>query len=163
MNNIGNIIGFIGSICSIVGFPIALIQIWKIKSTTKSMKDSIYNFLSLEKIFTLNKIFDTVTTQRNSLVIIQNKITKKGVSIENINTDCEVIIKEVNTCIYNLPSEFNDIEKQLCNSIKSLELYLQNHKSEMIYDACDYLYMAINSLKKVKEGNREVEIATIAK
>lgn len=163
MNNICNIIGLIGSICSIIGFPIALIQIWKIKSTTKSMKESIYNFLSLERIYTLNKIFDTVTIQRNSLVNIQSKSSKKGVSIENINTECEVIIKEINTCIYNLPSEFNDIEKQLCDSIEYLEIYLQKHEIVNIHDAYDALYIAINSLKKVKEGTREIEIETITR
>ncbi|WP_236896761.1 hypothetical protein [Clostridium beijerinckii] len=110
---------------SIIGFPIALIQIWKIKSTTEAMKISIHDFLNLEKIFTLNKIFDTVTIQRNNLINIHNKSTKKGVKIETINIDCEVVIKEINTCIYNLPSEFNEIEKQLCISINYLEKFLQ--------------------------------------
>lgn len=163
MNNIWVIISNLASICSIIGLPIALFQIWKIGSTTKVMQQAICDFLSLEKIATLNKIFDTVTQQRNLLVSTYNNTTKKGVTLDRIKRDCENSIKEINTCVNNLPAEFSDIETLLVESAKCLNEYLGSGNSTKIRDCDDYLRGTISELKKIKEINRKFEIQAVSK
>ena len=87
MNEFWKVVGNISAICRIIGLPIALYQIWKIRSTTKAMEQAIYNFISLERIATLNKIFDTIGVQRNILVSAYNNTTKKGISPNKITQD----------------------------------------------------------------------------
>lgn len=158
-----DVVSNVASICGIIGLPIAVRQIYKIKSTTKAMKDAIHDFLSLEKISTLNKIFDVVTIQRNKLITIEGKSTKQGYSVKNARKECGNSIQEINTCIYNLQSELDDIEKQLCNSVLYLNRFLESEQYVEIKNASECLYKAIANMKKVKEGNIEFEIKALAK
>lgn len=163
MNEFWRVVGNVSAICSIIGLPIALFQIWKIRSTTKAMEQAIHNFLSLEKIATLNKIFDTLTIQRNLLVSTYNNTTKKGMNSNKIKQECENIIKEINTCIDNLPGEFSKIESLLVGSTKCLSEYIESSNALKIRECGDFLYGAISGLKKIKEKNREFEIETVSK
>ncbi len=163
MNEFWKVVGNISAICSIIGLPIALYQIWKIRSTTKAMEQAIYNFISLERIATLNKIFDTIGVQRNILVSAYNNTTKKGISPNKIKQDCENVIKEINTCIDNLPREFVEVESLLLKGTKCLSEYIQTNDAKKIRECGDFLYGAISGLKKIKEKNREFEIDTVSK
>ena len=163
MDEFWNVVGNFSAICSIIGLPIALIQIWKMHSTTKAMEQAINNFLSLEKIATMNKIFNTIATQKNLLVSVYNNTTKKGISSDKINEECKNIIIEINTCIDNLPGEYVDVESLLVKGTECLIEYIRTNDAQKIRECENFLYGAISGLKKIKEKNREFEVNTVSK
>lgn len=163
MSEFWKVVSNVSAICSIIGLPIAIFQIWKVQSTTKAMEQAIHTFLSLETVATLNKIFDTITTQKNILVSVYNNANKIGINLSKIKQDCENVIIEINICIYNLPGEYKIIEDLLVESTKCLNVYIDTDNAMKIRESGDCLYGAISELKKIKEKNRKFEIHTISK
>lgn len=163
MDNWESIIGNIASIFSIISLPITLFQIWKIRSTTKHIEKAILNFLKLEEVSTINKIFEVVTTQKVSLSSIFNNASKEGSRAERLKKDCEGYIKEIDTCINNLPTEFTNVESLMINSVNCIQEYITDGDKMKIKEGESFLRDVIFQLKKIKEKNKRMEIETISR
>ena len=147
---IWTIIANVSSICSIIGLPIALFQIAKIKSKAEETEN-------------MEKISATIYSQQQDLSQIQAAATKEGTSLEKLDDRCRNIINELNLCVFQIPSRYENATKRIERTIKSIQEYLQWKNIERLKDASDYLYTTIRLLKKENDEFINRQVKDIAK
>lgn len=146
-------LSIIGSVCSIIGIPFTIVQVFKIKSNSEAAKHAIDNFLILNKNGILIKIQDTLSEQINVLKDIKKCIrnNNKGYDEDYISNQCNQIIDNINICILNIPVEYEDIGLKLQNIINIVEELEDTKNISKISEIRNFLFMIINLIKEEKE------------
>ncbi len=160
---IWTIIANVSSICSIIGLPIALFQIAKIKSKAEETELGLKRLLDMKDNENMEKISATIYSQQQDLSQIQAAATKEGTSLEKLDDRCRNIINELNLCVFQIPSRYENATKRIERTIKSIQEYLQWKNIERLKDASDYLYTTIRLLKKENDEFINRQVKDIAK
>jgi len=151
MSDIWGILGDISSICSIVGFPIALYQIAGIKSKEKETEAGINKLLEMKDDEKLEQILKSIFNQRKELSQVQASIGEEGIKPEKLDERCKNIINEINISIFQMPSRYEEVIKSMEECVGCLQDYLGNRNTDKMKEASAYLYSIIRGLKKSKE------------
>ena len=147
------VLSIIGSICSIVGIPLTICQVLKIKSNSEASKDAIDNFIILRKNETLREIQNYLSEQINILDDIKKCIKdRKGYEKDYISNQCDKIIKNINMCILNIPVEYNEIVEKLQNVITFIEELEDSEQLNTVSEIRNSLFRIITSIKEEKEN-----------
>ena len=162
MSDMWEILGNISSICSIVGLPLALWQIAGLKANEKEAEAKLNKLLEMKNNESVEQILITIFNQRKELSQIQASIGREGVKPENLDKRCENIINEINTCIFQMPPQYEEAVKSMEECIDCIQEYLENKNTEKMKDASAYLYSIIRGIKKSKEKYSTKQIKEIA-
>ena len=111
----------------------------------------------------MEKISATIYSQQQDLSQIQAAATKEGTSLEKLDDRCRNIINELNLCVFQIPSRYENATKRIERTIKSIQEYLQWKNIERLKDASDYLYTTIRLLKKENDEFINRQVKDIAK
>lgn len=162
MIDIGEIIGNIASVCSIIGLPIALYQISGIKSKAEATESGLNRLLEMKENENLEQICTQIFNQQQELAQIQASMGKEGVKPKRQDEKCKSIINELNQCIFQIPVKYEEATKSLEECIACLQDYLKNNSDDKLKEASDYLYTILRGLKKAKEKNVSEQLKDIA-
>lgn len=162
MIDIGDIVGNIASICSIIGLPIALYQIAGIKSKAEATEAGLNRLLEMKENENLEQICTQIFNQQQELAQIQASIGKEGIKPKRQDEKCKSIINGLNQCIFQIPVKYEEATKSLEICIACLQDYLKNNSDEKLKEASDYLYTILRGLKKAKEKNVNEQLKEIA-
>jgi len=145
-----NVIGNIASICSIIALPIAIWQIFDLKSKVKRTEISIKKVLEIKEYQKLNALANIVSKQYTEISDLISSITKKGTSTQKVTEKSKEIKKEINRCVVEIPPQYTDILKSFKESIKHIEAFVESDKgsNSELKEARDYLNNAMQSLKR---------------
>lgn len=157
------IITNIASICSIIALPIAIWQIFDLKSKVKSTEISIKKVLEIKEYEKVDILANIISIQYTSISDLILNMTKKGHSMQSTVKTCQNINKEINKCIVDMPSKYDDISKICRNVVKYIESFLEsnNPSNNDLKEARGYLYNAMQCLKQEskKLENLNVDLA----
>jgi len=106
-----NVIGNIASICSIIALPIAIWQIFDLKSKVKRTEISIKKVLEIKEYQKLNALANIVSKQYTEISDLISSITKKGTSTQKVTEKSKEIKKEINRCVVEISPQYTDILK----------------------------------------------------
>lgn len=162
MIDIGDIVGNIASVCSIIGLPIALYQISAIKSKAEATEAGLNRLLEMKENESLEQICTQIFNQQQELAKIQASMGKEGIEPKRQAEKCESIINELNQCIFQIPVKYEIVTKTLECCTACLQDYLKNNSDEKLKEASDYLYTVLRRLKKAKEKNVNEQLRDIA-
>lgn len=155
-----DVIANIASICSIIALPIAIWQIFDLKSKVKSTETGIRKVLEIKEYKKLDILGNIISVQYTSISDLLLNISKKGHSIQSTIKTCQNINKEINKCIVDMPSKYDDISKICKDAVKYIEAYLESNKTtnDDLKEARDYLYNAMQSLKKESKKIEDINV-----
>lgn len=147
---IWDILGKISTVCGIVGLPIALVQIYQIKSRAKATEEAMNRFLVLEKSSILNNIYETIIKQEDAVSKIQGMLDITGISQKKIKEDCQGVVSAINMCIYNMPVEHEELSEIMQKAIFHMRNYINTQDKTELLEVADVLYVVISNLKKIR-------------
>lgn len=148
------VLGIIGSLCSIIGLPIAIGQIMELKTRADLTRKTMNNFLALEKSSTLNKVYGILEEQQKKLSFLIGYASKQGASAKRMIDDSVQVINEINTCISALPSDCNDVSTNLHKVVAEIEKFIADTSVKIhMNDASDLMFTTLSMLKTYTEKN----------
>lgn len=150
----------IASICSIIALPIALWQIYDLKSKVEATEKGVKTVLDIKEHEKLSQIFKVVVEQYQKIGNWVSQLNKTGKSRQTIIKECQEIIRSINLCIIDIPPQYADVFESFKSAIEYLEKYLESDMSSNseLKESRDYLNNAIQSLKREQ---KEYESRTI--
>lgn len=145
-----DVIANIASICSIVALPIAIWQIFDLKSKVKRTETSIKRVLEIKEYQKLNGLANIVSKQYTEISELISNVTKKGISTPKVTEKCQEIKKEINRCVVEIPPQYTAILNSFKESIRHIESFAESNRSSNseLKEARDYLNNAMQSLKR---------------
>ena len=102
------VISNIASICSIIALPIAIWQIFALKSKVESTEKGIRRVLEIKEQEKIEQIFKVIGTQYQEISAMISQVNKKGNSNPSITKRCQAINKELNKCVVEISPQYND-------------------------------------------------------
>ena len=148
------ILGIIGSLCSIIGLPVAIWQIMELKTRADLTRTTMNNFLALEKSSILNKVNGILEEQQKKISSLIGYASKQGSSSKRMIDDSVQIINEINKCISTLPSEYNEVSANLHKVVSEIEKFIVDTSVKIhINDASDLMFTSLSMLKTYTERN----------
>lgn len=158
------IISNISSICGILGLPLALWQIYSIKSKIESTERGIKSILDIKEHEELNRIFTILEKQYAELSDLITQVNKPGKSSKSSNEKCRVINREISNCVVMIPPKHSDILEDFNKTMEHVERFVESDmKSNMeLKEARDYLNNALQKVKKEQKlyESKEVYLAS---
>lgn len=158
------VLGNIASICSIVALPIALWQIYELKSKVEATERGIRSVLDIKEYEKLSQILNIVMNQYQELGGLLFQVNKKGKSVQTIIRKCQDINREINFCIVEIPPQHIEILNSLNKTVEHLEKFMESdmHSNTLLKDARDYLNNAMQGMKQEEKvfENKTVVIAS---
>lgn len=151
----------IANLCGIICFPITIVQIFKIKSKASKTNKMIQNFVELNRSSIMQFIGDILRSQNKEIQDFTRQSDARGTSKKSIEAWCKQISTELNNCVYNLPNDMKEMEKDIIDAIKSLDEYVLSRDKESLKTASNKLYQAIDKIKKVKDDQHTKNIKAI--
>lgn len=154
------ILANISSVCGIIGFPLAIWQIYGLKSKIESTEKGIKSILDIKEHEELNYIFDSLAQQYEELSWIITQINKPGSSKQSSDKKCRGVIKEITSCIIRIPPQYAKILNDFKSAIKHIENYIETDEQSNVElkEARDYLYNAMQKIKYEKKIFEDKEI-----
>ncbi len=158
------IIGNIASVCSIIALPIAIWQIFDLKSKVKRTETSIKKVLEIKEYQMLNGLANVVSKQYTEISDLISNVTKKGVSAQKVTEKCQDIKKEINRCVVEIPPQYTSILKSFREAIMHIESFVESSRKNNLElkEARDYLNNAMQELKheSKKFENKTIDLAS---
>lgn len=144
------IIANIASICSIIGLPIALWQIYGLKSKVEATEKGIKSVLDIKEHEKLNQIFHILVKQYEEIGELICQINKTGKSKQTITNKCKSVNKEINFCIVAIPPQYTEILKNFRRVIEHIEKFMESdmQNNAELKESRDYLNNAIQQMKQ---------------
>lgn len=155
-----NIITKFSSICSIVALPIAIWQIFSVKSKVLSTQAGIKEILSIREHEKLEEVLTNVKRQHAELVKLQSMVGQKGVSEKRLSETAMTTAAELNKSACDMPVAYDEIADSIRMVIKNINMFPANNN---LNDAEAYLYTCIRRLKVALEKCYEMEEKRAAK
>lgn len=154
-------ISLIGSIASIVGLPIALYQIYKIKSNTQITNDAIvktskeilrtYSIVDIAKYCAIIKLIQNLLNSSKYEIAVYQMRELKEVMIELKELrllDIGNFKEEMSSHIISIGTDISNLQKQISAN--------KNVKIEIIIDNLDKIARLLNEVQaKLKHQNHE--------
>lgn len=159
-----NIITNIASLCSIIALPIALWQIFDLKSKVDATEKGIKSVLDIKEHEKLNQIFKIVVEQYKKIGGWTSQLYKAGKSKQTITKECQEIIRSINLCIVDIPPQFSEVLESFKRTIEHLEKYIESDmlSNSELKEARDYLNNAIQSLKREEKAYESRTISMVS-
>lgn len=139
-------IEFIASICSIVALPIAIWQIHTVKSKVETTEAGIHEILNIKQHQKYEEMLAIIKNEQSGLVEVRALSIKPGSSDQNIIETIDKIVVSLNKCLVDMPLEGKEVSESLRGAIEKIRGY---SAGDDLKDAEDYLYSAIQQLKKL--------------
>ena len=151
----------IASICSIIALPIAIWQIFTLKSKVESTEKGIRRVLEIKEHEKIDQLFKVVGDQYQEISAMISKVNKKGNSNSSIMNKCQTINKELNKCVIDISPKYNDILESIKSAVKHVELFIESEmqSNSELKEARDYLY---NAIQKIKQEDIRFEDKTVS-
>lgn len=155
------IIGNISSVCSIIGFPLALWQIYGLKSRVEATEKGIRSVLDIKEHEKLGQIFGTLAAQYQQICDLISQVNKSGKSAPSIIKKCQTINKQIGTYYIELLSQYAGISMNLKRTMEHIEKYIESDMkgNDELKEARDYLN---NALQQIKQEEKVFEDKTIS-
>ena len=144
------VISNIASICSIIALPIAICQIFSLKSKVESTEKGIWRVLEIKEHEKIEQIFKVIVAQYREISAMILKVNKKGNSNSSIINKCQSINKELNNCVVDISPQYNDILENIKSAIKHIEVFIESEmqSNSELKEARDYLNNVIQKIKR---------------
>lgn len=144
------VINNISSICSIIGLPIAIWQIYKLKTRVEATEKGIKQVLDIKEHEKINQIFEVLAKQYREVCDLVTQVNKTGKSTHSIEKKCREINKEINSCIVEMPPEYTHILNSFKRSIEHIEKFTESdmQSNAELKEARDYLNNALQQMKR---------------
>lgn len=156
-----DVIGNIASICSIIALPIAIWQIFTLKSRVEATEKGIRDVLDIKEYKEFEQWYIIVMKQYQEISELIYQVTQKGKSIQVIRKRCIEISKEISRCIAKIPSKYSEVLICLESTVEHIENFVETdlESNAELKEARDYLNNAIQQMKQEKS---EFERKTVA-
>ena len=156
------VISNIASICSIIALPIAIWQIFTLKSKVESTENGIRRVLEIKEHEKIEQIFKVIGIQYQEISGMIPQVNKKGSSNSSITKKCQAINKELNKCVVEISPQYNNILESIKSAVKHIELFIESEmqSNSELKEARDYLNNAIQEIKQedMRFGDKTVSI-----
>lgn len=150
-------LSFVASLCSIIALPIAIFQIFSVKSKIKATEKGIQEILSLKEHEKLEEVIAEIKMQHSSLVKLQMQISQPGGSKKAIDEKINSIVEGLSRSMCNMPINEEDISKSIRKAIDNIKQY-KHDDEDKLKDAEAFIYSCIQELKRKIEEYRKLEI-----
>lgn len=162
--NLWDILGYIGSVCSIIGLPIAIWQIRDLKSKVEASKIAMQSILDMREHEKIKAIFEKIADQYKEISDIQTQFSKPGVSGTEIRDRLETSVNELSICIVDLPDGNSEIADGIKCAKDHITVFLQKGLTDKhsLREAAQFLYSVEEQLKKKEKRylDQEIEMAS---
>lgn len=154
----------IASKCSIIALPIALWQIYDLKSKVEVTEKRVKAVLDIKEHEKLSQIFKVVVEQYQKIGNWVSQFNKMGKSKQTVTKECQEIIRSINLCIIDIPPQYADVLESFKSAIEYMEKYLESdmHSNIELKESRDYLNNAIQSLKREEKAYESRTILMIS-
>lgn len=154
------VISNISSICSILGLPLALWQIYSIKTEIEYTEKGIKNILDIKEHEELNRIFAIVEKQFSELSDLITQINKPGKTKKSCDDKCRVINRELSDCIVMVPPRYKEALDSFNNARKHIELFIESDmmSNTELKEARDYFNNALQNIKREQKKFESKEV-----
>lgn len=163
-NELWNIVANIASVCSIVALPIALWQIFDLKTKVEATEEGIKTVLEIKEHSKLNKTKSIMENQYTEICGLLSLSGKNGKSNQSIIKTCQQINVNISNCIVEIPPQHKEIMRSLKEAMESIEKYIISSTGDymILKDARDYLYNALQGIKleEKKFDKKAIDIAS---
>lgn len=158
------IVSNIASVCSIIALPIAIWQIFDLKTKVEATEEGIKTVLEIKEHDKLSEARNLVESQYTEICKLLSLTNKSGKNTQNIAKTCQSINGNISSCIVSIPPQYVEIMDSLKCAMENVEEYIStNPYNDMhLKDARDYLNNAMQELK-LEEKNfdkKSIGIAT---
>ena len=119
-------ISLIASICSIVGLPIAIWQIFVIKSRVEASEEGIRKVLDLKDREKLEHILNTLFGAQDLVRDMQKLEREPGKSTRVLAERSTEVLKDLDHSIFELPVSESEIEVTLKSCSKEIQQFQKN-------------------------------------
>ena len=155
------VISNIASICSIIALPIAIWQIFALKSKVESTEKGIRRVLEIKEHEKIEQIFKVIGTQYQEISAMISQVNKKGNSNPSITKRCQAINKELNKCVVEISPQYNDILESIKSAVKHIELFIES-EMQSNSELKEARYYLNNELQKIKQEDMRFEDKTVS-
>lgn len=156
------IVGDIANVLGILSFPIALYELFTIKSRMKKAQESMKELLILKDYQAISELSNRASKIQEELSKVINNHSKKGITKESINNQCKSIIDELDKGIVYTPPQHEDLTELFINCKKEIQNYVEKSSLDNLKDAQGYLYSCIKLLKWKSTSTLNTEAERIA-
>ncbi len=155
------IISNISSICSIIGFPMALWQMYGLKSRVESTEKGIKSVLDIKEQEKLGQIFKVLAEQYQQVCELISQVNKSGKSVPAIVRKCQSVNKQISSCYIEVPPQYVNISMNLKETVEHIEKYIESDMrgNNELKEARDYLN---NALQQMKQEQKVFEYEAIS-
>lgn len=163
--NLITVVGIVGSVITIICFPITIWQIISMKSNIESSKNALERLEKQKEADLMTTILKNVTDISECIVSLKADSKRTGFNSKGQKAieDCKGINLKINSCLALLPSEKESIKEQLRNTMGYIDRFCVENPSENIDGAYDTIILAIELLKVEQENSVRENIDLISK
>ena len=128
------IVSNIASVCSIIALPIAIWQIFDLKTKVEATEEGIKTILEIKEHDKLNETRKLVESQYTEICGLLSLAGKSGKNNQNIVKTCQKINECISNCMVGTPqhSHFQDARDYLNNAMQGLKLEEKNFDKKSI-------------------------------
>lgn len=163
-----NWIGRIADIVGIIGFPLAIWQIWELGKRVEASEKSIQSVLKLREHEKINLLLNEVSKMYEKVEMIRLHLS--DTANEDLIKNVEDIVSSINHCIVDLPTGCNGIAKNLKSASEYASQYIQNGNKDvanlksggLLKDTSSSLYVAMMEMKKAENKYIKDEVKLAA-
>ncbi len=143
------IVSNIASMCSIIALPIAIWQIFDLKTKVEATEEGIKTILEIKEHDKLNETRKLDESQYTEICGLLSLAGKSGKNNQNIVKTCQKINECISNCMVSIPPQYEEIMDSLKNAMENVEEYISStpYDNTHLKDARDYLNNAMQGLK----------------
>lgn len=149
-------LGIIGSLASIIGLPVALVQLRDVKTKVQASQDAVNKMIDSLKYEKLATILQKLKKAQDQYVRIKGKIGERGQNEKSIRVSIDSIIVDLTHCDQDLPIGFDAVENSIRETIQKLEALKESkEKNNELREAETSFRTTISVMKsEIDKGNK---------
>ena len=163
MGEFWSIIGNTANIIGIISLPWAIIELFILKSRVKKAQESMKEMIILKDYQTLSSVSSIVLKIQEDLSKVINNHNKQGTRRSSLQNQCQSIIGDINKCIAETPSKYEELTKKFIGCKQMIQRYIETSIISDLIDAQNYIHLCISMIKQLCESTLNDEAERIAR